>query len=111
MDLEQFLEATKKASKKKGKGEELERLKKYFERFHLINRTYMDKETFEAAGGAIPSIAEAMENTVKYLDAEIARLRSKRLKLPFENVQLADMQKVQQKNEVLLKEYLAEIPE
>ena len=111
MDLEKFVEATKKASKKKGKGEELERLKKYFERFHLINRTYMDKETFEAAGGAIPSIAEAMENTMKYLDSEIARLRSKRMKLPFENVQLADMQKVQQKNEVLLKEYLAEIPE
>ena len=52
-------------------------------------------------------MAEAIANTVQYLDAEIARLRSKRMKLPFENVTLSEMQKVQNKNEMLLKEYLA----
>ncbi len=109
MDIEKFLELTKKLeSKKKGKKEEIERLKKFFERFHLLNRNYLDKETFEQSQGSISSMAEAIANTVQYLDAEIARLRSKRLKLPFENVTLSEMQKVQNKNEMLIKEYLAE---
>jgi hypothetical protein len=30
------------------------------------------------------------------------------MKMPFENVELAEMQKVQNKNEMLIKEYLAE---
>jgi hypothetical protein len=111
MDIEKFLELTKKLeSKKKGKKEEIERLKKFFERFHLLNRNYLDKETFEQSQGSISSMAEAIANTVQYLDAEIARLRSKRLKLPFENVTLSEMQKVQNKNEMLIKEYLAEFP-
>ena len=108
MDIEKFLELTKKLDKKKkGKQEELEKLKRLFERFHLLNRNYLDKEAFEQAQEAISSMAEAIANTVQYLDAEIARLRSKRMKLPFENVTLSDMQKVQNKNEMLLKEYLA----
>jgi hypothetical protein len=111
MDTEKFLEATRKLDKKnKGKQEELEKLKKFFERFHLLNRNYLDKETFENAQGSIPSMAETIANTVQYLDAEIARLRSKRMKLPFENVTLSEMQKVQNKNEMLLKEYLAGFP-
>jgi hypothetical protein len=111
MDIEKFLELTKKLDKKKkGKQEELERLKRFFERFHLLNRNCLDKETFENAQGSIPSMAEAIANTVQYLDAEIARLRSKRMKLPFENVTLSEMQKVQNKNEMLLKEYLAGFP-
>jgi len=108
MDIEKFLELTKKLDKKKkGKEEELERLKKLFERFHLLNRNYLDKETFEKSQDSISSMAEMIANTIQYLDAEIARLRSKRLKLPFENVTLSEMQKVQNKNEMLLKEYLA----
>ena len=108
MDIEKFLELTKKLDKKKkGKQEELEKLKRLFEQFHLLNRNYLDKETFEKAQDSILSIAEAIANTVQYLDAEIARLRSKRLKLPFENVTLSEMQKVQNRNEMLLKEYLA----
>ncbi len=108
MDIEKFLELTKKLDKKKkGRQEELERLKKLFERFHLLNRNYLDKETFEKAQDSISSMAEMIANTLKYLDAEIARLRSKRLKLPFENVTLSEMQKVQNRNEMLLKEYLA----
>ena len=108
MDIENFLELTKKLDKKKkGKQEELERLKKLFERFHLLNRNYLDKETFEKSQDSISSMAERIANTIQYLDAEIARLRSKRLKLPFENVTLSEMQKVQNKNEMLLKEYLA----
>jgi hypothetical protein len=108
MDIEKFLELTKKLDKKKkGKQEELEKLKRLFERFHLLNRNYLDKEAFEQAQEAISSMAEAIANTVQYLDAEIARLRSKRMKLPFENVTLSDMQKVQNRNEMLLKEYLA----
>jgi len=111
MDIEKFLELTKKLDKKKkGKEEELERLKKLFERFHLLNRNYLDKETFQKSQDSISSMAEMIANTIQYLDAEIARLRSKRLKLPFENVTLSEMQKVQNKNEMLLKEYLAGFP-
>jgi hypothetical protein len=111
MDIEKFLELTKKLDKKKkGKEEELGRLKKLFERFHLLNRNYLDKETFEKSQDSISSMAEMIANTIQYLDAEIARLRSKRLKLPFENVTLSEMQKVQNKNEMLLKEYLAGFP-
>ena len=111
MDIDKFMEQTKKIeSKKKGKQEELERLKKLFERFHLLNRNYLDKETFEKSQDSISSMAEMIANTIQYLDAEIARLRSKRLKLPFENVTLSEMQKVQNKNEMLLKEYLAGFP-
>lgn len=108
MDIEKFSEVTKKLEKKKkGKREELEKLKRLFERFHLLNRNYLDKETFENAQDSIASMSEAIANTVQYLDAEIARLRSKRMKLPFENVELSEMQKVQNKNEMLLREYMA----
>jgi hypothetical protein len=95
-------------SKKKGKKEEVERFQKFFERFHLLNRAYLDKETFERAQGAISSMAEAMANTVQYLDGEITRLRNKRMKLPLENVELGELQKIQTKNEMLLKDYLAD---
>jgi len=109
MDLEKFLELAKKLdSKKKGKNEEVEKFQKFFERFHLLNRAYLDKETFEKAQGAISSMAEAMANTVQYLDGEIARLRNKRMKLPLENVELGELQKIQTKNEMLLKDYLAD---
>jgi hypothetical protein len=97
--------------KKKGKKEELERLQRLFERFHLLNRKYLDKETYDKAQESITSIAEGIATTVEYLDTEIARLRSKRMKLPFENVELAEMQKVQNRNEMLLREYLAQLPE
>lgn len=108
MDLDKFLELTKKLdSKKKGKKEELEKFQKFFERFHLLNRSYLDKETFEKAQGSISSMAEAVANTIQYLDAEITRLRNKRMKLPLENVELGEIQKIQNKNEMLLKDYLA----
>jgi len=109
MDREKFLELTKKLdSKKKGKKEEVEKFQKFFERFHLLNRAYLDKETFEKARGAISSMAEAMANTIRYLDTEIARLRNKRTKLPLENVELGELQKIQTRNEMLLKDYLAD---
>ncbi len=108
MEIEKFSELTKKLDKKKeGKQEELEKLKRLFERFHLLNRNYLDKETFENAQGSISSMAEAIANTVQYLDSEITRLRNKRMKLPLENVTLSEMQKVQNKNEMLIREYLA----
>jgi len=108
MDLDKFLELTKRLdSKKKGKKEELEKFQKFFERFHLLNRSYLDKETFEKAQGSISSMAEAVANTIQYLDAEITRLRNKRMKLPLENVELGEIQKIQNKNEMLLKDYLA----
>lgn len=111
MDIEKFSELTKKLDKKKeGKQEELEKLKRLFERFHLLNRNYLDKETFENAQGSISSMAEMIANTVQYLDSEITRLRNKRMKLPLENVTLSEMQKVQNRNEMLLKEYLAGFP-
>ena len=108
METEKFLEATKKLDKKKkGKEEELERLQKLFERFHLLNRNYLDKETYDEAQKSISTLADAVINTIRYLDGEIARVRSKRTKLPFENVELAEMQKVQARNAMLLNEYLS----
>ena len=109
MDVDQLLELAKKLdSKKRGKKEELEKLLRLFERFHLLNRKYLDKETFDKATGSIASVAEAIANTVGYLDSEIVRLRSKRMKLPFENVELGEIQKVQARNEMLLREFLAQ---
>jgi hypothetical protein len=107
MDLDKFLELTNKLdSKKKAKKEELENFKRFFERFHNLNRAYLDKETFEKAEESISTMAEAIANTIKYLDSEITRLRNKRMKMPFENVELGELQKVQNKNEMLIKEYL-----
>jgi hypothetical protein len=109
METDKFVEVTKKLEpKKKGEKEDLEKLQKLFERFHLNNRNYLDKETFEKAQASIPTIAETIVNTIQYLDSEIARLRSKRMKLPFENVELGEMQKVQKRNDMLLNDYLAE---
>jgi hypothetical protein len=108
MEIDQFLDLIRTLDKKKkGKKEELEKLKKIFDRFHLMNRNYLDKESFERAQDSISSMAETIATTVQYLDNEIARLRNKRMKLPFENVELSEMQKVQNKNGVLLREYLS----
>jgi multidrug resistance efflux pump len=108
MEIDKFLEYAKKLNaKKKGKEEELEKFKKFFERFHNLNRAYLDKETFEKAQGSVSSMAEAVANTIQYLDAEITRLRNKRMKLPLENVELGELQKIQNKNEMLIKDYLA----
>lgn len=112
MDIHQLLEMAKKLeSKMKGKKEELERLRKLFERFHLLNRKFLDKETFEKAQGSATSMVEAIETTLRFLDEEVARLRNKRMKLPFETLDLTEMQKVQARNELLLKEYLATLEE
>ena len=109
MEIEKFLELTQGLEKKKkAKKEELERLKRFFERFHNLNRSYLDKETFEKAEESISSMSGAIASTIQYLDAEITRLGNKRMKLPLENVELGEMQKVQKKNEMLIKEYLAE---
>jgi len=108
MEIEKFLEMTKRLDKKKkGKAEDLEKLQRFFERFHNLNRTYLDKETFEKAQGSISTMAEAIANTIQFLDSEIARLRNKRMKLPFENVELGEIQKVQKKNELMIKEFMA----
>jgi hypothetical protein len=108
MEIEKFLELTKGLDKKKkGKEGEVEKLKGFFERFHNLNRAFLDKETFEKAQESISAMASAMANTIQYLDTEITRLRNKRTKLPFENVALGEIQKVQKRNEILIKEYLA----
>jgi len=109
MEIEKFLELTQELEKKKAKKEELERFKKFFERFHNLNRAYLDKETFEKAQESISSMSGAIASTLQYLDAEITRLGNKRMKLPLENVELGEMQKVQNKNEMLIREYLAEL--
>ena len=59
--------------------------------------------------GAIPSMAEALANTIRYLEEEITRLRNKRMKMPFENVELGEMQRIQTRNEMMMKEYLTEV--
>jgi hypothetical protein len=111
MEIEKFLELTQGLEiKKKAKKEDLERFKKLFGRFHNLNRSYLDKETFEKAEESISSMSGAIASTIQYLDAEITRLRNKRMKLPLENVELGEMQKVQNKNELLIKEFLAEFP-
>ena len=110
MDINNFLELARKLDKKKkGKQEEFERLKNFFTRFHILNRNYLDKETFGKAQDSISSMAETLANTIQYLNSEITRLRNKRMKLPFENVTLNEMQKVQNKNELLIKEYLSAV--
>ncbi len=109
MEIEKFLEMTKRLDKKKkGKAEDLEKLQRFFERFHNLNRAYLDKEAFEKAQESISSIAEAIANTMQFLGSEITRLRNKRMKLPFENVELGEMQKVRKKNELMIKELMAE---
>jgi len=111
MEIKKFLELTQGLEKKKtAKKEEFERLKRFFERFHNLNRSYLDKETFEKAEESISSMSEAIASTIQYLDAEITRLGNKRMKLPLENVELGEIQKVQNKNEMLIKEFLAEFP-
>jgi len=108
MELEKFLEIAKGIDKKKkGKKEEIEKLQKFFERFHLLNRAYLDKETFERAQESVSSMAEAIANTIGYLNEEITRLRNKGRKQPFENVELAQMQKTQKRNEMLMGEFLS----
>jgi hypothetical protein len=108
MDIKKFLEVAKALDEKKnGKKEETEKFKKFFERFHLLNRAYLDKETFEKAQESISSMAEAMANTIRHLDEEIIRLRNKGRKQPFENVELSEMQKVQRRNEMLFKEFFS----
>jgi hypothetical protein len=111
MEIEKFLELTQGLEKKKkAKKDEFERFKRFFERFHNLNRSYLDKETFEKAEESISSMSEAIASTIQFLDAEITRLRNKRMKLPLENVELGEMQKIQNKNELLVKEFLAEFP-
>ncbi len=108
MEIEKLIEQTKKLDlKKEGKQEELEKFRRFFERFHNLNRAYLDQETFEKARESVSSMAEAMTKTIQYLDAEITRLRNKRMKLPVENVELGEMQKLQNKNRWLINEYLA----
>ncbi len=112
MDIDKLLEFSKKLdSKKKGKKEDLEKLTRLFERFHLMNRKYLDKETFEKAQASAASMGEAIANTLRFLDDEIVRLRSKRMKLSLENLELSEMQRVHARNEMLLKEYMASLEE
>lgn len=111
MEIEKFLEIAKKLSrKKKDKGIELERFKRLYERFHLINRAYLDRESFEQAQNSILSMAESIVNTIKYLEDEITRLRNKGRKQPFEEIELAEMQKVQRRNDLLIKEFMEKQP-
>jgi hypothetical protein len=107
MEMEKFLEAVKSLDKKKeGKTEELEKMKKLFERFHVINRKYLDAGTYEESLKSIVSMAETIARTEEYLDQEVAHLRNKRLKLAFDNLALAEMQKAQARNSLLIKEYM-----
>ena len=75
MDIQKFLElAETLEKKKKGKEEELERLQRLFERFHLLNRKYLDKEAFEKARGSIPSIAEAIIGTASFISPMLSSM-------------------------------------
>lgn len=103
--IDRFLEITKKIEDRENI-EQNERLKRFFEKFHLINRNYLDKGTFEKARESIPSIIEVIKRTLEFLESEISRLRNKRARLPYENVILGEMQKIQTKNEMLIKEYI-----
>jgi hypothetical protein len=105
MDTDKLLELAKKEiAEEKEAQVKLEHLRKIFERFHNVNRKYLDKDAYEKARESIVAISEAMVETVRFLEAEIARLRSKRMKLPLESRNLSEMQKAQARNEVLLKE-------
>jgi hypothetical protein len=108
METDHFLELAKSLeTKKKGKKEELEKFKILFNRFHLLNRNYLDKETFEQSQDSISSMAGSIVNTVQYLNEEIGRLITKRMRPPIDNVTLGEMQKVQNRNELLIKEFMS----
>ncbi len=108
IDIERFLEITKGLEEGNNeKNEEFEKLRRLFERFHIINRNYLDKESFLKAKESISSIARTIADTINFIDSEITRLRIKRVKLPFENLALGEMQKIQRKNELLIKEYIS----
>jgi hypothetical protein len=109
MDIGKFVELAKKlASEKKDDQVWNEHFRKLFERFHNLNRNYLDKETFEKTRGNVSSMAETIADTVRYLETEIAHFRSKRMKLPVDNLTLSEMQKVQGKNELFVKECVQE---
>jgi len=55
-------------------------------------------------------MAEAIANTVRFLDSEITHLRSKRMKLPVDNVELGEMQKVQARKRYVLEGGAGSIP-
>ena len=86
----------------------MEKFRRLFARFHNLNRAYLDSVAFEKAGESISSMAEAIAGTIRYLETEITRLRNKRMKMPVENVELGEMQKIQNRNGMLIKEYLAD---
>jgi len=94
-------------SKKKAKKEEFEKFRKLFERFHNLNRAYLDSVAFEKAEESVSSMAESDCRHNSVSGTEITRCRNKRMKMPVENVELGEMQKVQNRNEMLIKEYLA----
>jgi len=110
MDTGKFLESAKRLeSEKKGDHTAIDHFRKHFERFHILNRSYLDKETFEKNQETISQMAETMVETIRYIDGEIAHLRSRRMKLPVDNLTLNEMQKTQTKNEALLKEFVQEL--
>lgn len=105
MDTDRLLELAKKEIPAEEEARtKLEHLRKIFERFHNVNRKYLDRDAYEKARESILSISEAMAGTIRFLETEIARLRSKRLKLPLDSRTLSEMQKAQARNEVFLKE-------
>jgi hypothetical protein len=110
MDIDRFVELVKKlASEKRDDQAGLDHFRKLFERFHHLNRNYLDQETFEKTRESISSMADTIADTARYLDTEIARTQSKRMKLPVDSLTLNEMQKVQRKNETLVKEYIQEL--
>ena len=111
MDIDRLKEiASQIDSKKEEKKEELEGIGKLYERFHLLNRKILDEETYEKTRGSAKAMTESIAGTVQFIEDEIARLRSKRMKTPFENMELTALQKTLSKNEFLLKEYLGSLP-
>jgi hypothetical protein len=91
----------------------IDQLKRIAERLDVsVNALIPENEILsEKAQASVSSMAEAIANTLRYLDSEIIRLKNKRMKLPVENVELGKMQKVQNQNEILRKECLAGVKE
>lgn len=107
MDTDKLLELAKEEIAEEKEGQtKVEHLRRIFERFHNVNRKYLDRETYERARESVTAISEAMAETIRFLDGEIARLRSKRMKLPLDSRTLREMQQAQARNEVFLKEAL-----
>ena len=114
MDVDKVLEHAKRwtaSAKKTVKKEELGRMRGIFDRFYVGNKGYVDKATYDKARKSAKSMGELMVETIEFLNGEIYRLKTKRRKLPLDNLQLKEAQKAYETSLRIIGEFLKEVEE